>query len=111
MAIYHVTRSWDGCDLLSLQQRMPWGDVARAEVEAKWSGTDPLRYYRTEGEWVHCHATLPEAVAYRDEFCEGGVILAIDDDGLDVAEGDEYPHPVVLDLIPADRISVAGVDD
>jgi hypothetical protein len=111
--IYHVTTGWDGGDLRPLARRVDDGDLdldaALEMVAARWFDGD-LRmaeeYLGRDGREVHCHATLAEALDYREEWCEGGEVLAVDADGLDVAEGVEYPHPVVRDAIPADRITV-----
>jgi hypothetical protein len=104
--IYHVTKEWDGGDLRSLADREPWTDELAESIASKW-GCDAWTYYGTEGEYVHCHATLAEAVDFRDEWCPGGVILAVDASELDVVVGDEYPHPVVRREIPAWCLSVA----
>jgi hypothetical protein len=103
--IYHVAKEWDGGDLLSLARREPWSDDLAGSIAEKW-GCDAWVYYSTEGEWVHCHASLDEAIDYLDEWCPGGVILAIDASDLDIRQGDEYPHPVVRHEIPAWCVSV-----
>lgn len=101
--IYHVAADgWDGSsDLLCLARRVEWGDEAEEAIVGKWGSVDPWVYYESEGRQVHCHATLQEAIDYRDEYCPEGIILAIDPADLDVREGREYPHPVVRDEIPA----------
>jgi hypothetical protein len=111
MAIYHVTSGWDGGDLLSLAERADRGELTLDEaldlVAGKWFGgdlRDAEEYLDDDGREVHCHATLAEAIEYRDEWCPGGEVLAIDDADLDVRVGREYPHPVVRDAIPADCI-------
>jgi hypothetical protein len=117
VTIYHVTRGWDGGDLRSLARRVDDGDLgldeALEQVAARWCDgclATAERYLDGDGHEVHCHATLAEAIAYRDEWCDGGEVLSIDAAGLVVAEGCEYPHPVVRDLIPADAITVVEVE-
>jgi hypothetical protein len=107
MTIYHVAKDWDGGELLSLVRREPWSDELAASIAGKW-GCDPWTYYSTDGEYVHCHASLGEAIDFRDEWCPGGVILAVDATDLDVEVGDEYPHPVVRHEIPAWCVSLVG---
>lgn len=104
--IYHVTPNWDGNDLVSLAERHEWADDVADMVAAKWSDCDPWTYYSTDGQYVHCHATLAEAEEFADEY--GGEILEIntDSDWFDgrVEIGTEYPHPVVRRKISADCI-------
>jgi len=114
MPIYHVTREWDGGDLRSLAARLDAGELGTfdecvAGIMDKWpdlGARNAEEYIDGDGRQVHCHYTLDEAIEFRDEFCEGGLILAIDDEELRVGVGAEYPHPVVADSIPADRITV-----
>ena len=96
MTIYHVTREWDGKPLKSLASKRRWTKRVGEMITDKWPDiSDPWSYYHTEGQYVHCHATLQEAVDFRDEWCPGGVILEIEASGLKVGVGQEYPHPVV----------------
>lgn len=111
MTLYHVARSWDGGDLRSLAAQIDDGDLdldaALEMVTEKWCDGDPRKaeeYLDQEGHHVHLHATLAEAIDYRDEWCESGVILEIDAEGLEIEEGIEYPHPTVRDAIPAGLI-------
>lgn len=99
--IYHVCRGeWDGSDLLALARRMPqWGDEVCALIEASWPDCDAWTYYNTEAMFVHCHETIEQARDFAEEF--GGQVLAIDAADLTVGVGDEYPHPVVRDMVPA----------
>jgi hypothetical protein len=106
--IYHVTLNWDGQDLQSLADRHEWSDDVADAIVSKWSDCDPGAYYQTDGQYVHCHATLAEAEAFAAEFCEGGEILEIDTDSdwFDgrVEVGHEYPHPVVRRRIAAECV-------
>jgi hypothetical protein len=115
--IYHVTRSWDGNNLRSLAKQIDDGDrgldEAIQEVADKWFGGDLRQaeeYAGDDGREVHCHATTAEAIEYRDEWCDGGEILAIEYDDeceeLRVYDGREYKHPVVWEMIPAEMIKV-----
>lgn len=111
--IYHVTRAWDGCDLRSLAQQVDDGDLgldAALDLIASWWTDGDLRaadrYLDGDGREVHCHDSLDAAAEYLAEWCDGGVIMEIDADGLDVVIGAEYPHPVVRDRIPAGRVRV-----
>jgi len=111
MAIYHVAKDWDGGELRSLALRIDGGEIdlddALGLIADKWTGGDIRKaeeYLDGDGRYVHCHATLAEAIDYRDEWCPGGVVLAIDEGGLEVEDGQEYPHPVVRDAIPAGLI-------
>lgn len=116
MAIYHVTREWDGGDLKPLAQRVDDGEMGAVDdvlemLAAKW--TDGClraaeRYLDSvDARQVHCHATLAEAVDFLDEFFGGeGQVLMIDDSGLELAVGSEYPHPAIVGSVPAGLISV-----
>lgn len=107
--IYHVCRGdWDGRDLLPFASRYEWSDDACEMILAAWpdliTADKAWEYYCTDGRQVHCHATLEQARDFADEY--GGAVLEIDATGLDIAEGREYPHPVVCGPIPACRIKV-----
>ena len=115
--LYHVCESWDGGDLLPALVRVQLDDstsyVEVCEAFAiKWPDAD--RYLETvEARQVHFHASLAEAVDYRDEWCPEGVILAVEggDEGLDghgirVRVGHEYPHPVVEGRVPAELVTI-----
>jgi hypothetical protein len=113
--IYHVAKDWDGGDLLSLARRLDDGrltlDEAIGDVAARWTGGDLRKaeeYLDGDGHWVHCHDSLDEAIDFRDEWCSGGVILAIDATDLEVKVGAEYPHPVVRHEVPAWCVSIVG---
>lgn len=113
MPIYHVTLDYDGDDLRSIARIMDDGDISLDEglrmVADKWFDGDlhdATRYLNTDGHEVHCHATLAEAIRHRDDWNRDAMILEIDATGLDVYSGTEYPHPVVRDVIPADRVTV-----
>ena len=117
MTIYHVTEEWHGDDLLSFVGLVDGGylDMTLEEtmqsILGKWPDLGTARkaeeYLDTDGRMVHCHATLAEAIDYREKHLPGGIILAIDADDLRVEVGTEYPHPVVRDVIPAASISVS----
>lgn len=111
MPIYHVAKSWDGNDLRSLAQQCDDGDISLDDalemIASKWSDARPEEYLDTDGHQVHCHATIEDAINFRDEFCEGGEILEIDTAELRVEVGSEYPHPVVANVVPAECVKVA----
>lgn len=104
--IYHVTKDWDGESLLALSIREDWSDELAEVITTRWPDCDPWAYYQTDGQYVHCHATITDAIEYRDEWCEGGIILEIDATDLEIEEGSEYPHPVIKGEIPAWCIGV-----
>ncbi len=106
--IYHVARKgWDGKALKSFALIHEWSEATAELITANWPDVEGERlveeYYASEALYIHCHATLDEAKRFASEF--GGVILAIDAEGLRVGTGQEYPHPVVRDEISADRIT------
>jgi hypothetical protein len=115
MTIYHVAKDWDGGDLLSLARRVDDGhlslDEALDSVAARWTDGDLRKaeeYLDGDGHWVHCHASLEEAIDYRDEWCPEGVILAIEADDLEIVDGTEYPHPTIRDLVPAGCVAMVN---
>lgn len=61
------------------------------------------RFIAGDGQQVHFHATREEAEAFAAEF--GGTIYAVDASGLDVQVGAEYPHPVIAQVVPAERVT------
>lgn len=114
MTIYHVTREWDGGDLKSLAQRIDDGemgtlDEALEAIDAKWGlgGVRAAeRYIDEDGRQIHFHATLAEAIDYRDEWCADGGILAVEAGDLDLSVGLEYPHPACDGPVPAELVRV-----
>ena len=105
--IYHVHVGHDwapGDDLLSLYE--VYGDAAYEMYAERWPDARELAIYHAH--YVHCHATLVEAVKYQSEY--GGQILEIETDELDVfIDRLEYPHPCVRDMIPAEYITQMAV--
>lgn len=118
---YHVTRDYDGGDLKSLKRRIDdgemgletWEEIAEY-LSAKWgvdTDAEVDRYLSGDGSQVHMHYTLEEAIAYRDEHCEGGIILAYDDEDGEAEEGDEYPHPVFNRPVEAQWLKVVELEE
>lgn len=114
---YHVIRDWDGGDLKSLKQRIDEGELGletweeiEEYIEARWPGNSADTYLAGDGSQVHMHYTLDEAIEYRDMHCEGGIILAFDDEDDEAEEGDEYPHPVFNRPIEAHWLKVVELE-
>ncbi len=113
---YHVIRDYDGGDLKSLKQRIDdsemgletWEEIEEY-LEAKW-GCNAADYLAGDGSQVHMHYTLEEAIEYRDLHCQGGIILAYDDEDDQAREGCEYPHPVFNHSIEACWLKVVELE-
>ena len=109
--IYHITEEkWDGTDLVSLATRMDWDQDTEEYIYEKWEQTaDAYDYYHLDGMYVHFHVDLDSAIEFKNECCPNGDILVIDTDdlddyGLEIQEGAEYPHPTIAHRVPADLI-------
>ena len=93
--MYHVCRSWDGDDLLSLYEQM--GEEAYGVFAERHEIDNGLGF--DHAHFVHGHYTLAEAKEYQRIF--GGQILVIDTQDLAVKHDCvEYPHPMVRGRIP-----------
>ena len=96
---YHVCSSWDGKDLQSLYAQ--YGDEAYVMYADKWPDSGNLS--QVHAHVIHLHPSIDDAQKYADQY--GGMILTIDDNGLDITIDDyEYPHPVCKHEIPAENI-------
>ncbi len=97
--MYHVCRSWDGDDLLSLYEQL--GEEAYGIFAQKHGIGNGLGI--GNAHFVHCHYTVEEAREYQKNW--GGVILEIDAKHLAVKHDClEYPHPMVRDIIPKEYV-------
>jgi hypothetical protein len=99
---YHVTTSWDGGDLLSINEAIRRGLVTEAEARAawKWDHSFDRAFDRS---YVSLWSTLDEAQEWQGEM--GGEILAVDvETDEQYIEQTEEGHPAVLCCIPSQQI-------
>ena len=98
---YHVCMYWDGKDLESLYKQH--GDEAYEMFAEKWPESGNLS--QVHAHVTHLHSSIKEAKEFAAQY--GGMILMIDDAGLEITIDDyeyEYPHPVCKHEIPAENI-------
>jgi hypothetical protein len=104
--IYHVAPKNHEGDLLSLYAQ--YGDAAREMFVERWEGSED--YADIHADFVHCYASLDEALSH---LHEGKIyeidVAAMEDDYIEI-ERDviEFDHPMVRDKIPAEYIKVVG---
>ena len=101
--MYHVAASWDGGDLLSLDEQINDGRITEEAAEASWKW-DHAFATAEDRQYVSLWATLTAAQAWQAE--RGGQVLAVEIDTdsaayiTRVGEG----HPAVLGRISADCV-------
>ena len=104
MKYYHVTKKWDGGDLVSLYNRE--GDDAYDIYAERWPEAGGLADAHIN--LIHLHDNIDAAYAFVRDY--GGEILCIelDDDAIEECgikiDDIEYSHPVACEKIPAEYI-------
>lgn len=97
---YHVSKKWDGGDLLSLHEQL--GDDAYEEFRNRWPDSGGLAF--SHSDLIHLYTTLDEAENHAAEF--GGEVLVVDLSNIEWnIDKKEFPHPVVRGKIPKRYVS------
>lgn len=99
---YHVTASWDGSDLVSIDESIRRGLVTEAEARAGWKWDHSFDRAPDRG-YVSLWSTLAEAQGWQVEM--GGEILAVDVEvDEQYVETTEEGHPAVLCCVPSHQV-------